>query len=203
VHPARGRKETPGNAIALRAAQMSEFFHLIFSNPAQALAFLFLAVIVGLLELIRRVAFERFRLHEARLIGYEKSFTENLKQTRVVILRHSDDMGKATKAINGDMLMIQEKVFGLRQDFVQKSSELAIFGRELEQKTIALAHVFEANVEKFDAKLAHIINLRKELATLTGKVEQVETATGQFRITMGNVGKILKKHEDEIRGLKK
>lgn len=187
---------------------MSDLFQMIIESPVRALAFVLMLACVALLEIIRRSFFKRIEDNEKKLETFERSIGSHFKQTRVALASHSDDLGKATKAVNGDMLQIQKEVFTLKSDLLQRTVELETYARQLEHRTAGLAQVFQGTVDNFDLKLAHIVNLRKELESLHGKVLHIEENSGQFRITIGKLSEQmsavaigLKSHAAKIKSL--
>ena len=76
-------------------------------------------------------------------------------ETRKEMQTHSENMGKATKAINGDMLQIKENIFELKRDVMDKIEILKSFTSDLQRRNETLAHQLNLTEEKFRKNLNH------------------------------------------------
>lgn len=139
----------------------------------------------------------------------KSSVERDLSITRTALTNHREDMGKATKAINGDMLKIKENIFELKRELLVKVDEAQLQVANLEREARALAHVLELTTEKFEAKFGKIIQFKEELAAAHGKIIRLEESQGAFKIDIvkhqqwfGEVGKALKAQKAELDALR-
>jgi len=135
---------------------------------------------------------------------------KHMTETKRALNKHSEDMGKATKAMNGDMLKVKESMFALKQEVMDKIEEMKNFAAYLERETRAMAQALELTTEKLDEKFGRIIEIKKELEMLNGKVIRVEENQGKFHIEiiktkerLEAAGRLLQNQQEEISRIKK
>lgn len=138
------------------------------------------------------------------------SLFQDGKDTRDSLKSHSDDMGKATKAINGDMLKIQKNIFTLEQDLNRKVesvvNEAAAIARDFE----SLSNQLKLGIESFDARYGRVLELHSRFDELNGKIIIIEEKTAKVLKTsnehseaFNQTKQILKKMRTELNGLHK
>lgn len=197
---------------------MKELADLLLDSPVRFLVVIVVLAMFALIVLLARIVAKHFTSEfssfKTKMDVWERSIEMHMRETKRALTSHSTDLGKATKAVNGDMLKIEKAVFEMRTDTLGKIAEAGATAVKLEAETKALARVFTSTVDNFDQRLAHIVNLRKELAALHGQITRVQTESGEFRVLhgkvvekfegqVGTIAKALKKHQDEIEQIKK
>lgn len=168
---------------------MNEIIDSFIQDPTKGIALgaVFLASYFIVADRKRRES--DFKSFEGKLSVWEKSTHDNMSSTRSALSKHSEDMGKATKAISGDMLQIKESIFELRQGLLTKIEELREFASKLERDTRSVAQSFDITVEKFDERFGRVIQLREEINIAHGKIIQLEEKTGQFHVNIAKSDK--------------
>lgn len=150
-----------------------------------------------------------FNGFEKKLEVYDRSFEHHARETRKALSEHQDAMGKATKAINGDMLKIKENLFELKRELIVKVEEARAQVASLERESKAMSHALSLTTEQFEAKFGRIIEFKKELETAHGKIIRLEESQGGFKIDVvkhrewiGQIGQTLKAHKAELDALR-
>lgn len=177
---------------------MDDFVALFRSDPIKALACA--AVLLAgflFLELKRRFSHDIIRFETTiesfaqKMSYWETQIRNHMGQTGKDLLKHSEDMGKATKAISGDMLKIQEHVFNMKQSIVTEIESLKKFSGSLEREFLAFVGKTENISETLTERFGRIIEVKKELEIQLGKVVQIEENTGKQTVRLA-------KHEDHF-----
>lgn len=144
-----------------------------------------------------------------RLDLWTRSMGQHMRETRYALNEHQESMGKASKAINGDMLRIRESVFELKQDINTQIESLKVWAGELERGVEKNAHQVGMAIEAFDEKIAFVVRLQNQIADIHGKIILIEkdAATQRWTVEKHNehferVAKLLKHHKAEIDRLK-
>lgn len=116
---------------------------------------------------------------------------------------HSTNMGKATKAINGDMLEIKKSVFTLRKEIALEikvlKDEASIVSREFE----SLRSRMEITVEKFDQRYGDLIKLKNEVEENLGKIIVVGRTAKENKEDIIATKRVLAKFAKELGVIKK
>ena len=189
---------------------MIDVLGLFEVNPIKAIAVCAMLLCVLLITYIVKRTLKSFDGYEKRIDLATTSIESHMVETGKTLKSHSVDLDKATRSINGDIVRIEKSVFSLKKDVLEKTSELKEFASKLERETRSLAHMFELNIDKFDQKLAHIVNLKKEIEMFSNKIIHIEENTGKLHTLLVNqdqkikdFGRVLKKHDEDIKGIKK
>lgn len=184
---------------------MLEIATFIVSNPNAAVSFLavLLAAFLGYLlyrqwEKRSTKLEENFSSAEARFTIQSKSMENYLAETRRDLTSHRDDLGKASKAIAGDMLKVNERIFDLKQEISNQVGELRKFTSEI-HRTMVLAHdTSKIAIESLNEKLGRIIIIENKIATFEQLITKVQHNGGQnttdilkHRAWFADVGKTL------------
>lgn len=188
---------------------MAEVLEIFTSDPIRAIALAAIAVATYFIIAFKKNLEKQFTSFETQMSDWTGSIKNHMTETKAELRTHSENLGKATKAINGDMAKIEKSVFELKRDVLERTAELQKFATALESETKTLAQVFELNVDRYNEKLGQITEVKNKLATAYGKIERLEETTGNFRILVGKqkeqltaAARILKRHEDELTKLK-
>jgi chromosome segregation ATPase len=192
---------------------VEQIISLFVDDPMKAIAVcsVFLASFLAV-ALYKRLK-KDFQGFESKMDRYETAIEHHATETKKALATHSENMGRATKAINGDMLKIKESVFELKRELVLKLDEARAHVAHLERQTLAMSQALLLTTEKFDEKFGRIIEFKKEIETLHGKVLRLEESSGSIRIDIvkhtewfGQIAKTLKAQKaelDELRPMRK
>jgi len=138
------------------------------------------------------------------------SLFQDGKDTRDALATHKDAMGKATKAINGDMLRIERSVLALEKDLNAKVEVVVNETSRINRDFEMLASQFKLGVESFDARYGRLLNLEQDIKELNGKIilidedtKKATVLTKEHREAFTQTKKILKKMRSDIDGLTK
>jgi len=96
---------------------------------------------------------------------------------------HSENMGKATKAINGDMLAIKNSIFSLKKELNDELQKVQNQSSEIARGFETLATRFELASEAFDQRYGRLINLELRTQNNEGKILLIEKQNGNFALS--------------------
>lgn len=157
------------------------------------------ALLLGVCWLSYHLARREYARRETQLTEFKKDLTKiernmsaHMHSTRSALETHSENMGKATKAINGDMQRIQAAAFEMKSELLQKIGEVQEAAMKLAYDTKTLAQVGQMAAEKLEERFEIIRTIKDEIKTLHGKVYRLEETSGDFRVTVA-------KHEERHR----
>ena len=125
---------------------MKELIQVIALDVKNAIVICALFITTWLIIYFKNRLAEDFTIMRAQML-----------ETRKEMQTHSENMGKATKAINGDMLQIRENIFLLKQDVMDKIEVLKGFTAELQRRNETLAHQLNLTTDKFEEKFGKIL----------------------------------------------
>lgn len=159
---------------------------LLQNDPVKAIAVI-LILICGVLffTLNRRIEKDlnrfddRFETFDSKMNVWESSIHRHMLDTGKQLIIHSENMGKATKAINGDFLRVHEAFLQMKEVTSTEIEKLKNVCGALERSFLLIAQKCDLSVEKIDEKFGRIIELKKNIDTLNGKVLRMEESTGQ------------------------
>ena len=77
-----------------------------------------------------------------------RNFEEQLGLTRKILRQHSEDLGKATKAINGDMLKIKDNIVNFKNELFSEMNEIRGDFGGIELKCEQLSNSINLHAEK-------------------------------------------------------
>lgn len=184
---------------------MEAIISMFVTDPLKAIAVCAVFLATYLIISAKKRLEKDFQGFENKLSVYERSIEFHASETRKALATHSDHMGRATKAINGDMLKIKENIFELKRELIQKVDEARAQVASIEREAKAIAHALQLTTEQFEVKFGRIIEFKKELETAHGKIIRLEEASGTFKIDIvkhrewfGQVGQTLKAHKAEL-----
>lgn len=182
---------------------------LLKSDPVKAVAVLLIVMCAVLFFDLRRRFSKDIIGFNVSINGFTKKMTyweeqirNHTAETGKNLLRHSEDMGKATKAINGDMLKIHESFLALKEQTLTEIEKLKTFGGALERQFLLLAQKNEMTLEAMDQKFGRVIEIKKNLEQLNGKVTLIEETFGSNHAKnlerFGSIGKTLETHKTAL-----
>lgn len=138
----------------------------------------------------------------------QSSFEEKMQQTRSQLQKHSEDMGKMTKAVQGDFLKIQEKIFDLRQELVLEVEKVKTLSGDT-TRALTLAHeITKLSIDGLNEKLGRIILIEKDINVFKVQIEKVQESVGQNKLEVvkntsqvGALTKLLQDTREKFRTL--
>lgn len=189
---------------------MEAFISLFMNDPIKGAAVGLLILVAWFIKRDYARRDSQFTAFQDKLARWETSVKHHMKETVTSLRTHSDDLGKATKAVNGDMLKIREQFFELKTELIDKIEEQRHFASHLERHAQALAQTMDLTIEKFEEKFGRLIHFKKELELAHGKIIKIEEANGKATVDIANVHRwiketvnpVLQKHREEIEKLK-
>lgn len=184
---------------------MEAIITMFATDPLKAIAVCAVFLATYLIIAAKKRLENDFKGFETKLSVYERSIEFHASETRKALAVHSDHMGRATKAINGDMLKIKENIFELKRELIQKVDEARTQVASIEREAKAIAHALQLTTEQFEVKFGRIVEFKKELEIAHGKIIRLEEASGSFKIDIvkhqewfGRIGQTLKAQKAEI-----
>lgn len=189
---------------------MDKIAEIVLADPIKAVAVIAVALVLYFIKRDYQDREVQFKGFEDRLKSWDKSIYSHMRETRDTLIRHSDDMGKATKAVNGDMLKIKETVYELKHDvheeLISTKNLLAAVQRDTDMMTTRLEYA----IKTFDDKYGRVIDFKRDLDLMIGKVTKLEESTGELQIknikhqeNMSQVAQALNVQQSQIEQLKR
>lgn len=196
---------------------MEGLITFIAQNPSSAL----IVIALGLACLFAYLLFQNFKtqIGEAKttaekftdkMDGIKESLEAKLQSTNLLLNSHREDMGKATKAINGDMLVMKEKVFELKQDLileiakVQGNTQETGRALELARETSKLA------IDNLNEKLGRVILIEKNIEIYGAQITKLQEGVGQNSAEYAkskqwfvSIAQALKAHKEQLEAIKR
>lgn len=170
--------------------------------PFHALAVVSIVIAGGLLSFFKDRLQKDFENFEKQMEVWTKSMGQHMRETRTSLDTHKEAMGKATKAINGDMLSIKENIFSLKTEVVSSVENLKVWTAKLERGVEKNAHQVEMVTQKFDEKIASVVRVQEQINELFGKVTVLGEQTDNNTKTTKQVIEVLQNHKRQINKLK-
>jgi len=102
------------------------------------------------------------------------SFRAQVVKLRDSLTKHSEDMGKSTKAVNGDMLKIERSILDLEKDLNGKVDLIVKESTNIALQFDCLASQFRNGIDSFDARYGRVLALQGEVEELFGKVKVLD-----------------------------
>lgn len=190
---------------------MDKLVELFISNPLSAISVVMFALLAWFIKRDYARRENQFKRFGATFSNWEKELATQAAKTKTALSLHSEDMGKATKAINGDMLEIKKEFFQLKQELFEKMGEAQNAVSHIEREAKALIHGLQMAVEKLEGKFGKVSEYKEEIEKTWGKIYSLEENTGKLEETVNKghrnnfraLAKALKSQQSEIETLKK
>jgi predicted nucleic acid-binding Zn-ribbon protein len=181
---------------------MKEFFELLLNNPEKAVILALAVIASGLFLHVKNQFVGQLKGFTTKMDLWESSLKLHMGETDRSLKTHSEDMGKATKAINGDMLKIKEEVFELRKTISLDIEMLKSFISEVERNLLKTS-------ENSKIVIQSLARMRSELNTINSKLITIDTEKGKTEVriakiqdTLGLASKVIKQNRDDLEKLK-
>lgn len=104
----------------------------------------------------------------------QRELSKDLKSFGLRIDNHKDSLGRAGKAINGDMLEIRKSAMSLRESISEEISSMKSEVFKLESKASGLAGDIKISTKEFNDKFGQLIKMNEDVETTYGKVILLE-----------------------------
>ena len=175
----------------------------IIQNPWQVIASLVLLVAIYFFQKYNSRIENTVDKFIDRVNGMLASNELKQKETRDELIAHKDSMGKATKAINGDMLRIEKSVFSLKQDLSNELQNIKNETSRITREFDTLSNNLKLSVEGFNDRYGALIEFKKKIETNLGKIILVEENTGKNRVLISQNKKDLAQFKEIVTNFKK
>lgn len=181
---------------------------LILENPLQVVT------IVALL-LVGFLVIELYRAFKNRLGKSDEDFTENsklirvdLKETRHELRAVRDSLGKATKALQGEMLTVKENLFQLKTELVTEINNVKSLSTQTAHALTLANETARVSMEALNEKYGKIIHIEKLLDTHSNQITKLQESGGGHATTLakhngwfGDVARSLKLNKEKLDSL--
>jgi hypothetical protein len=154
---------------------MEKLLSAISQDPRHAVFILSILLAGYLLKIFLDRLRQDFNRFENKMAKWEISMAEHMTNTQMGLATHSADMGKATKAINGDMLRIKDNLFELKQGLLDKIQSVRDFTNNLEQEFRAVAINMKATTDRFEDRFGGTVELKQELDDAYTRITVLES----------------------------
>lgn len=165
---------------------MEGLITFVAQNPSSFL----IVVSLALACLFAYLLFQNFKTQITKASDAAESFTDKmdmikaslenkLQATNLLLNSHREDMGKATKAINGDMLAIKEKVFELKQDLILEIEKTKHLSQETGRNLELARETSKLAIDSLNEKLGRVILIEKSLETYGSQITKLQEGVGR------------------------
>ncbi len=194
---------------------MEWFLGLIFNNPMQAVT---VAAIVISFFLAREL-FGKFKeevkdLKEVaqgvggQLTAHRTATSKQFLEHKAMLDAHKEDMGKFTKAVQGELLKTSERLFELKQEMMRELLNLRAMATDTERNMTLANEVSKLAIQNLNEKLGRVILIEKTLDVYDGQLSKLQETTGQHSIDLhkqqqwyGSVAEALKLQKAQLQKL--
>ena len=196
---------------------------LIIDNPLQTLTIVSFTVCSGLFVGFSWFAWHLYQMHrdevarqagaleksdaraesnmarmENTLAQFEMSFAKAMSETRTALLTHSSDLGKATKAISGEMLKVRDQVMSLKEDLGQRIDKLREYTLEFEQSIEAMSASVAKVMHNFDEKFGGVKQLSEKLEETFGRIIHLEETSEKYAQMFRSAAQAINVHKERL-----
>lgn len=196
---------------------MLEIANFIASNPQSAVSFLavILACFMGFLlyrqwEKRSSQMEESFQVTETKFEIRSNSLEKAFSETRAEIHAHREDMGKATKAISGDMLKVKEKIFEMKSELADQVEDLRKFSSEIHRSMILAQETAKIAIDNLNEKLGRVIVIENKMQTFESYLTKLQESNGETKTELlkhrgwfGELAKSLKDQKSKLEALER
>lgn len=196
---------------------MEGLITFVAQNPSSFL----IVVSLALACLFAYLLFQNFKTQITKASEAAESFTDKmdaikislenkLQATNLLLNSHREDMGKATKAINGDMLLMKEKVFELKQDLISEIEKTKYLSQETGRNLELARETSKLAIDSLNEKLGRVILIEKSLETYGSQITKLQEGVGRGVTDQArndqwfsSVAQALKAHKAQLEELKR
>ena len=179
---------------------------LLSIGVQKALLIASLFVTVSLLLYFKKRLASDFEDFKEKLSAHEKMLQTHVQSTQALITLHNDTLTKASRSISGDVLKTKETLFNLKHEFIGRLEELKEFASKLERETKMMGEKLSITVERFEDRIARVLEAQKFAQEAIGRITHIESAIAEFRIESDTrltaAAKILKSHDEQLARIK-
>lgn len=196
---------------------MEGLITFVAQNPSSFL----IVVSLALACLFAYLLFQNFKTQITKASNAAEMFTDKmdmikvslenkLQATNLLLNSHREDMGKATKAINGDMLAIKEKVFELKQDLILEIEKTKHLSQETGRNLELARETSKLAIDSLNEKLGRVILIEKSLETYGSQITKLQEGVGRGVTDQArndqwfsSIAQALKAHKAQLEELKR
>lgn len=117
----------------------------------------------------------------SRINFAQNAFDLKFNELKMALFHHSSDMGKATKAVQGDFLKMKEQILNLKQELISEVEKVKSLSIETTSSLKLANEITKLSIEGMNEKLGKIIVIEKEIDILKGQVPKFQEGLGQTR----------------------
>lgn len=117
----------------------------------------------------------------SRINFAQNAFDLKFNELKSGLFTHSSDMGKATKAIQGDFLKMKEQLLNLKQELISEVEKVKALSLETTSSLKLANEITKLSIEGMNEKLGKIIVIEKEIDILKRQLPIVQEGIGQTR----------------------
>lgn len=167
---------------------MEELITFIAQNPSAAL----IVIAMALACLFAFLLFGSFKTQVSEMKSSNTSFGDRMEElkedinrkfneTRLELSRHRDDMGKATKSIQGDLLKTAERIFELKQDMTREVLNLRALSTDTARSLEVANQTSKIALENLNEKLGRVILIEKTIEVYNAQITKLQEGVGGTR----------------------
>lgn len=194
---------------------MEWFLGLIFNNPMQAVTVAALVISFFLSrELFKKFKEEVKDLKDAahgvggQLTAHRTATSKQFIEHKAMLDAHKDDMGKFTKAVQGELLKTSERLFELKQEMMRELLNLRAMASDTERNMTLANEVSKLAIQNLNEKLGRVILIEKTLDAYGSQLSKLQETAGQHTIDLhkqqqwfGSIAEALKHQKTQLQKL--
>ncbi len=190
-------------------------FETLFKNPMQA------ALVVAILiacwlarELFKNFKSEVLDLKKSagevgqQMYAHRNATSKQFLEHKAMLDAHKDDMGKFTKAVQGELLKTTERLFELKQEMTRELLNLRAMATDTERNMKLANEVSKLAIESLNEKLGRVILIEKTIETYGAQITKLQEGNGQASADIGkhqqwfaSIGEALKFQKAQLQKL--
>lgn len=190
-------------------------FETLFKNPMQAA--LIVAILVACFfarELFKKFKDEVFDLKKSagevghQMVAHRSAVSKQFLEHKAMFDAHKDDMGRFTKAVQGEMLKTSEKLLELKQEMVRELLNLRAMATDTERNMTLANEVSKLAIQNLNEKLGRVILIEKTLDAYGSQLSKLQETAGQHTIDLhkqqqwfGSIAEALKHQKTQLQKL--
>lgn len=192
-------------------------FETLFKNPMQAA----LVVVILIACWLARELFKNFKTEVSdlkksagevgqQMYAHRSATSKQFLEHKAMLDAHKDDMGKFTKAVQGELLKTSERLFELKQEMMRELLNLRAMATDTERNMTLANEVSKLAIQNLNEKLGRVILIEKTLDAFDGQLSKLQETTGQHSIDLhkqqqwyGSVAEALKLQKAQLQKLER
>lgn len=157
-------------------------YKLFLTDPLKAALFGAILLVAWFIKNDHKRRAEQFTAFENKMRDWESKIDVHITTSSMVMQKHSENMGNATKAINGDMLSTKEKLFELRTTIHEEIDALKVVYAQMQTQLELALQTVEKAIDELKGKFLTINETKKAVTMFQSKIIHLEENTGKTSI---------------------